>query len=97
MKRLLVYLMLVSPAYAAHCPYGQIYRVHLDECVSWHSALARAYVGRKIYVPKLPIKRETIIIPATVHVDLPTPEPVSIYPPEIIYRLQKALDALHQQ
>lgn len=33
-----------QPAMAARCPYGQIYRVRLMECVDWHSALARAYV-----------------------------------------------------
>jgi hypothetical protein len=34
----------VTPASAAQCPYGQIYRVHLDECVDARSTLARAYV-----------------------------------------------------
>ena len=33
-----------TPTSAAQCPYGQIYRVHLDECVGIRSALARAYV-----------------------------------------------------
>jgi hypothetical protein len=37
-------LIAVSPAEAAQCPYGQIFRVHLDECVGAQSALARAYV-----------------------------------------------------
>jgi hypothetical protein len=35
-----------SPALAARCPHGQLYRVHLDECVSLSSALARPYLGR---------------------------------------------------
>jgi hypothetical protein len=40
-------LMLSSaPALAAHCPYGQIYRVRLHECVGVRSALARGYVQR---------------------------------------------------
>jgi hypothetical protein len=36
---------MAGPAAAAHCPHGQIYRIHLDECVSIRSALARAYVA----------------------------------------------------
>jgi hypothetical protein len=36
---------MASSAQAAHCPHGQIYRVHLTECVSIKSALARAYVA----------------------------------------------------
>lgn len=90
MKRLLVYLMLVSPAYAAHCPYGQIYRVHLGECVDHNSILARAYVGKSIHIPKL--KREPVIIPAVVQ---PDPLPVEdIYPPEIMFKLRQGLDKL---
>ncbi len=34
-----------SPALAARCPHGQLYRVHLDECVSLSSPLARPYLG----------------------------------------------------
>jgi hypothetical protein len=36
---------MAGSAQAAHCPHGQIYRIHLDECVSIKSALARAYVA----------------------------------------------------
>jgi hypothetical protein len=36
---------LAGQAQASHCPHGQIYRIHLDECVSIKSALARAYVA----------------------------------------------------
>lgn len=36
---------MAGAAQAAHCPHGQIYRVHLDECVSIKSSLARAYVA----------------------------------------------------
>lgn len=35
----------VNGAEAARCPYGQIYRVHLGECVSWRDTRARAYVS----------------------------------------------------
>jgi hypothetical protein len=36
-------LIAASPVLAARCPQGQFYRVHLDECVSLYSPLARAY------------------------------------------------------
>ena len=38
-------LVAVSPALAARCPQGQLYRVRLDECVSLSSPLARPYLG----------------------------------------------------
>jgi hypothetical protein len=34
-----------TPALAAHCPLGQIYRIRLDRCVGTYTALARPYVG----------------------------------------------------
>ena len=50
-------LVAASPAFAAHCPEGQFYRVSLDECVSASSPLARPYhhtanAGRKIDAPR---------------------------------------------
>ena len=36
-------LVAASPAFAAHCPRGQFFRVSLDECVSPSSPLARRY------------------------------------------------------
>src|SRR6516225_11272556 len=38
-------LIAASPALAARCPPGQLYRVRLDECVSLSSPLARPYLG----------------------------------------------------
>ena len=38
-------LIAASPALAARCPHGQLYRAHLDECVSLSSSLARPYLG----------------------------------------------------
>jgi hypothetical protein len=35
-----------TPALAAHCPLGQLWRVHLRECVPLRSPLALAYAGR---------------------------------------------------
>ena len=38
-------LIAASPAFAARCPHGQLYRVRLDQCVSLSSPLARRYLG----------------------------------------------------
>jgi hypothetical protein len=35
-----------TPARGAHCPKGQLWRVHLAECVPLRSPLALAYEGR---------------------------------------------------
>ena len=40
-------LIAASPAFAARCPHGELYRVHLHECVSLTSPLARPYVGNR--------------------------------------------------
>ena len=40
-------LVAVSPALAARCPQGQLYRVRLDECVSLSSPLARPYLSAR--------------------------------------------------
>ena len=49
-------LVAASPAFAAHCPQGQFYRVSRDECVSSSSPLARPYrhtdAGKKIDTPR---------------------------------------------
>lgn len=70
---------------ASHCPHGQIYRVHLYECVDVHSSLARAYVRRVAMVHKEP-PLEPIIV-----------NPDSIFPPETIYELNKELEKLHSR
>jgi len=47
MKRLLLAVMAIamsSPAFAAHCRHGMIYRVSMGECVSKHSRLAHGFV-----------------------------------------------------
>jgi hypothetical protein len=36
--------LVASPAIAAHCPHGQLWRVHIDKCVSLSSPAAIAYV-----------------------------------------------------
>jgi hypothetical protein len=38
-------LIAASPAFAARCPHGELYRVRLNECVSLSSPLARPYLG----------------------------------------------------
>jgi hypothetical protein len=49
-KLLTIALLIPTPTYAARCPHGQILRVHLNQCVSIHSKLAYAYVGRPVHV-----------------------------------------------
>ena len=48
-------LIAASPALAWRCPHGQLYRVHLDKCVSISSPLARPYLhtGKKIDTPRV--------------------------------------------
>jgi len=43
-----------SPALAWRCPHGELYRVHLDKCVSISSPLARPYLHtrKKIDTPQ---------------------------------------------
>jgi hypothetical protein len=41
-----------APATAAHCAFGEIWRVRLDECVSARSALAQAYVRPVSRLPR---------------------------------------------
>lgn len=53
MKRTLIVMGLIistQSAIAASCPYGQILRVRMGKCVSWHSKLAYAYVGKPVNV-----------------------------------------------
>lgn len=58
-----------TPATAAHCSPGQIWRIRLDQCVGAGSALARPYVHQARFRP-----------PAVRHVadaDPPPPQPVA--------------------
>jgi hypothetical protein len=63
-----------APAEAAHCPYGQIWRIHLGECLSWHDARARAYatVGVTRRWRLLPLAPVT----PPIRIDPPPPEPI---------------------
>jgi hypothetical protein len=45
-----------TPATAAHCPFGEIWRVHLNQCVDIGSALARAYVRPPHRILHLPVR-----------------------------------------
>jgi hypothetical protein len=49
--------LVASPAIAAHCPHGQLWRVHMDKCVSLSSPAAIAYVP----LPRPP--RINIVLP----------------------------------
>lgn len=48
-------LVLVEPAFAAHCPSGQLWRVRLSECVSLSSPLARPYIGTRKSAGVIPV------------------------------------------
>jgi hypothetical protein len=82
--------LVASPAIAAHCPHGQLWRVHQDKCVSLSSPAALAYqspshwVNQRIEVrlpepPEPPLRPEEI--PSTVPdvdpdiIDIPLTEP----------------------
>lgn len=67
MKRLAIValaLALASPA-VARCPYGQILRVSMGKCVSWHSKLAAGYVRprHKWIALALPVKPAPVEAP----------------------------------
>ena len=66
-----------TPAAAAHCPQGEIWRVRLDECVSARSALAQAYVRP---VSRLPRFRPPAVR-RVVEADSPPPPEPSAAPP----------------
>jgi hypothetical protein len=71
MKRLVVAALvaaLATPA-VARCPYGQILRVSMGKCVSWHSKLAAGYVH--------PPRHKRIVVA------LPVAKPAPIERPEI--------------
>jgi hypothetical protein len=76
MRRLALALVLLAaaptPAAAAHCPRGEIYRVRRDKCVGAQTALARPYVH-----PPHPLRRPTRLRPPVVrHVaDAAPPDP----------------------
>jgi hypothetical protein len=65
-----------TPAAAAQCPLGQIYRVHLKTCVATSSALARPYVhSRSIrYRAQVPPHQAAAPAPALPS-SLPPPPP----------------------
>ena len=76
-------LIAASPALAAQCLHGQLYRVHLDECVSLSSPLARPYLGAWSSQKNL-AKGETIDnVNVGEEVDTPPEErpPITLDPP----------------
>jgi hypothetical protein len=54
----IVGILIATPATAAHCPNGQIWRIRLGQCVDADSALARAYVHPLRRQARLPIGRQ---------------------------------------
>lgn len=69
-----------SPALAAHCPHGQLWRVHLDKCVPLGSTLALAYAPA--HAQRIKIELPTEVEPPIKPDDLPQvmPDPVSAIP-----------------
>jgi hypothetical protein len=60
-KAIIVALALASaPPAVARCPYGQILRVSMGECVSWHSKLAAGYVHRLVPVRRAHVGQGTV-------------------------------------
>jgi hypothetical protein len=53
----LLLALTATPASAAHCDKGQIWRVHLDQCVDIDSVLARAYVHQVRRAPRPLLRR----------------------------------------
>jgi hypothetical protein len=70
--------LVASPAIAAHCPHGQLWRVHIDKCVSLSSPAAIAYVPLphppriKIVLPDDP---EPPLRPADISLTVPDVDP----------------------
>jgi hypothetical protein len=73
-----------TPATAAHCPFGQIWRLRLDRCVAVDSALARPYVHQARFRP-LAIRRVAAD-------DAPPPAEPAPYPPPPPATSQVTLD-----
>jgi hypothetical protein len=80
MRHLLVLglALVASPAIAAHCPHGQLWRVHMDKCVSLSSPAALAYAPLprpqriKIVLPDDP---EPPLRPADISLTVPDVDP----------------------
>lgn len=62
-----------SPAAAAHCPHGQLWRVHLDKCVPLGSTLALAYAPAHAQRIKIALPAELEPLPRPVEVTIPGP------------------------
>jgi hypothetical protein len=64
-------VLAASPAIAAHCPHGQLWRVRMDKCVSLSSPAALAYARplprRQRIKIVLPADPEPPIAPIEVH------------------------------
>jgi hypothetical protein len=70
--------LVASPAIAGHCPHGQLWRVHMDKCVSLSSPAALAYAPLprpqriKIVLPDDP---EPPLRPADISLTVPDVDP----------------------
>lgn len=71
--------MLTSPAYACH-------RYH-----TWHYPYPQRCYTALAHIPKL----RSIHIPIALPPEKPPAEKEEPYPPEVVYKLEQALEALH--
>jgi hypothetical protein len=64
-------VLVATPAVAAHCPHGELWRVRLGKCVSLSSREAVAYVQPQSHRQRinivLPAQAEPPIAPAEIH------------------------------
>jgi hypothetical protein len=73
-------VLAASPALAAHCPHGQLWRVHMGKCVSLSSPAALAYEGpthwmRQRIQVNPPADVEPPLKPGDISLTLPDPDP----------------------
>ncbi|HEX3522500.1 MAG TPA: hypothetical protein VHT52_10485 [Stellaceae bacterium] len=66
-------LAIATPAVAG-CPYGQILRVSMGKCVSWHSKLAHGYMHTMAKQPARRAPRVKIIFAALPAAPIERPE-----------------------
>jgi hypothetical protein len=71
-------VLIASPAIAAHCPHGKLWRVHVDKCVSLSSPAALAYAPlprpQRIKIV-LPDEIEPPLKPADIDLTVPDVDP----------------------
>jgi hypothetical protein len=92
----IVGVLIATPATAAHCPQGKIWRIRLGQCVDANSALARAYVHPLRRQARLSISRQSpLSAPASIMATDEDPERAQAV--EALKAALQAQDALKLQ